>query len=328
MNRDIWVICDNECYNSEHNLQLINKSKHLAELKNTAFSVICIGLPDENAFVDIESYGVNKIIFMETVSQDILIHINILEQLVKERKPELLMFPSTIYSKALSAALSSRLQAGLVADCIDITVDAAGDFIYSRAAINDSVIARIKCINSDYELCTVKKNVFMVSHFMLKSKPVIEKSIYTPQEFSDTLNPSLNILSHTLIVKKMAVEINSKVVFAIGRGVKEKDTVDTIKKLADKYKAGLVGTRAAVEEGLIDKERQVGQSGASICPDVYVGFGISGASQHMVGIRNAKLVIAVNTDENAPIFNFADYAIVDNLNNVLKKLCILSKTEF
>lgn len=175
MNRDIWVVCDNECYNSEHNLQLINKSKHLAELKNIVFNVICIGIPDENALEDIKSYGVNKIIFTETVFQEILIHINILERLVKERKPELLMFPSTIYSKALSAALSSRLQAGLVADCIDITVDAAGDFIYSRVAINDSVIARIKCINSDYELCTVKNNVFMVSHFMLKRKPVIEK---------------------------------------------------------------------------------------------------------------------------------------------------------
>lgn len=126
----------------------------------------------------------------------------------------------------------------------------------------------------------------------------------------------------------MAVEINSKVVFAIGRGVKEKYTADIIKKLAYKYKAGLIGTRAAVEEGLIDKEQQVGQSGASICPDVYVGFGISGASQHMVGIRNAKLVIAVNSDENAPIFNFADYAIVDNLNNVIKNLCRLSKIEF
>lgn len=324
MGKDIWVICDNDCYNSNHNLQLINKAKQLSTHRNRALHVICIGLPDENAFDDIGVYGIDSIIYTETETKDILMHINILDRLIREKKPELLMFPSTMYAKALSAALSSRLQAGLVADCIDITVDGDGGYIYARAAINDSVIARIKCMNSDYELCTVKQNVFMLSGCALTCKPVVEKYTFDTRESAGSRITPIHVLSQTIIDSREAVEINSNVVFAVGRGVKEKGTVELIRKLAAKYKAGLIGTRAAVEEGLIEKERQVGQSGASICPNLYIGFGISGASQHMVGIKNSKKVIAVNSDKNAPIFNYADYAIVDNLDNVLKDLSVVS----
>ena len=129
-----------------------------------------------------------------------------------------------------------------------------------------------------------------------------------------------------LVQKSKAPLDFSNIVFGIGRGVNE-DTYEIIKKLAQKIGAEIAGTRAVVEAGVMGKERQVGQSGINISPNVYVAFGISGATQHIVGIKNAKLVIAINQDENATIFDYADYKVVADVNDIAKALCDMIEVE-
>lgn len=106
--------------------------------------------------------------------------------------------------------------------------------------------------------------------------------------------------------------------FCIGRGAIQ--YVDEIYELARKYNACVTGTRPVVEDGILERDRQVGQSGKSVSPQIYVGFGVSGASQHLVGIRNSKTIIAINNDSKAPIFNFADYGVVANVEDIVREL--------
>lgn len=182
------------------------------------------------------------------------------------------------------------------------------------------------CINSEIEMCTVKNNVFNIGHNIDKKPVNIEFYDYKGDRES-------NISLYTTINRVLNKEKNnddftsSKLVFVVGRGVKGTETLNLLRKVASKYGAQILGTRAAVEEYLIEKNRQVGQSGISICPDIYVGFGVSGASQHIVGIKNSKIIIAVNKDKSAPIFNYADYAIIEDVTTILlelDKLCTLS----
>lgn len=318
MNKSIWVISDNTKYDSQHTLQLVSKANKLAEKKNTDISVICIGKYDESAFERLIEFGASNVIFCENSISDEAIHTDIIESLIKEKKPILIIFPATQFAKVVSATLSSRFGAGLTADCIDITIDTDESFVFSRAAINNSVIARIKCIRSEFEMCTVKQNVFPLLKSTFEKKGFIEKfdfPINKPSTFT-----LIDIIKKSIRKNDSTIMNTTKIVFAVGRGIKNKDTLELLKKVAKKYNAEIVGTRAAVEAGLIEKSRQVGQSGISICPNIYVGFGISGASQHIVGIKNSKIIIAVNSDENAPIFNYADYSILDDVNAVLKEL--------
>jgi len=319
MNKNIWVICDGMIFDSKHILQLLNKANILAKQINVDVFVISIGKYDEYTLKRLFQFGATNVLFCENDNCDEAIHSNILGNMIQEKKPGLLIFPATQFSKVVAATLSSRFEAGLTADCIDIELDTEGIFIFSRAALNNSVIARIKCANFKIQMCTVKENVFPLLECTTEKNVCIEKFNYSIGEIFEF--PKIDILKKSLIQKENTVSLNlAKVVFAVGRGVNNGETIKLIRKVAKKYKAEIIGTRGAVEEGLVERSRQVGQSGISICPNVYIGFGISGASQHMVGIKNSKIIIAINSDENAPIFNYADYSVLDDVKSVLKEL--------
>lgn len=324
MKRSIWVICDECKFDSDYILQLLGKAKILAKQSDRDVSMICIGKEDEESFKRLFEFGADNIIFYENNVQNERVFIEIISNMMKEKQPSLLMFSDSQFAKVVAASLSSRFESGLTADCIDVELDEDDKFIFSRAALNDTVVARIKCINSNFQMCTIKKSSVPIPESKLENAcGNIEKF---DMKIDDKLNKNLiEIIERVIKEDENKIDLNSaKVVFAIGRGVKNLETVSLIKKIAKKLDAEVIGTRAAVEEGLIEKERQVGQSAISICPNIYFGFGISGASQHMVGIKNAKIIIAVNSDKEASIFNYSDYAIVDDLNNVLKELDILT----
>lgn len=167
-------------------------------------------------------------------------------------------------------------------------------------------------------MCTVRKNVF--SNYV---KEYMEQG------------PVKEYVSETLCarhkgIKKLSSEIcqvisdgkleNASVVFAFGRGIENEKVLKLLYQVADYFGAEVAGTRPVVEDGWLDRSRQVGQSGISIHPSLYFAFGISGASQHIVGIKNAKCIVAINHDEGAPIFEFANYSIVDDCESVLLSL--------
>lgn len=315
----ICVISDNEGYASDHVLQLVSKSKMLAECYGMEVSVACIGAADQEAFKLLGNYGADKILFCEqqrvlSVSDYSLI----IEDMLRHQNPQAVLFTASSYGKKLAAVLSTRFESGLTADCTDIQYNAEEGFLFFRAAINDSVIVKIIGIHCRCIFGTVKKNVFMKKSCPRSAAVNVINYDFRLKEQQIQDQPELfNIMKAE---EKTVVEVNKySIVFCIGRGVNE-EIKNRIFRLAELCHAVVVGTRAVVEDNLIEKDRQVGQSGKSISPKLYIGFGVSGASQHLVGIRNADTVIAVNNDENAAIFNYADYSIIEDVETVVSEM--------
>lgn len=320
MKGEIFVVCTKVGqYHQDEMLQLLTKSSQLAFQSKGSVTAVCMGDFREDQFHTLMEYGADRILFHECLPplsnnriRDLVIG------MIKEKKPEVVLFPASDQGKRLSAVLSAHFEAGLTADCIDIGMETDGDFYFTRAAMNDSVIAKIRCMNCDLKMGTVKSGVFVKEKCEKKQLGTIENFYMEPNPQGEEL---IEVLKQVFCKKKSQIEIGkASLVFCIGRGVKQSGTYERICRLADLCHAEITATRAGVEELFIDKERQVGQSGKSISPRLYISFGVSGASQHMVGIKNAGIVVAVNHDPHAPIFSYADYAIVDEIEEVVREL--------
>lgn len=311
----IWTICFGGDEERISGLQLVNKAYDLSRKKNVDSVAICIGEVDTDLFQQLTMNGADYIISANYSRHEKADIAEILKQMIQEYTPEMIMFNGNSMGKWLAAVCSTAFSAALTADCIDITLDDNGDYVFSRAALSNSVIARIKAIHTDIKMCTVKKNVFPNKEYEIKKEPEVINFDYEIQSSKSQIEV-LSREEFSVMETDMDWQ-NSKIVFAVGRGVTSQTYLNHINELAKRYHATVVGTRAAVEVGMVDEKRQVGQSGYSICPDIYVGFGISGACQHIVGIKNAKRIIAINKDDKAPIFDFADYKIINSVESVI-----------
>lgn len=319
--RGILVACGVNDIINEHTLQVLTKARELANDSNKQLLLLFVGEEKQEYFETASKYGVDKIIFCNCKEElGIWGFSDIVTEAINVHNPDTVFFLADTFGKGVAAIISTRFGAGLTADCIEIVYDPNDKkFNFLRAALSDSVIAKITCINCDLQLCTIKKDVFVQKEQTnWKQANITNLNVDLSSIFSDE-KPEILEVSQITETKKVDIT-KFPIVFGIGRGASTASNLQAINKLAEKYGACVVGTRAVVEENIITKEFQVGQSGKSISPKIYVAFGISGASQHLVGIKNAGTIIAVNTDKNAPICQYADYAIIDDVNNVLGEI--------
>ncbi len=317
--KEVWVICDLERQDGRHYLQLVCKAHMLAKSLNAVVSAICLGRHNEVAFESLKTAGAARIIHCECEDLgNAVVAADIVGQLIESRPPFLVIMPATWLGKNIAACLSARFNVGLTADCVNIEVDEHNEVVFSRTALNDSVIARIKCQNSQFLMCTVKPDSFDVVPNSAENGILLERFSHRPDKSAVSI---MEIIEKRALSRPVQLNLHAaKLVFSVGRGIGKGKTLDLLHKVAQKFRAEVVGTRAAVESGLIEKSRQVGQSGINISPNIYVSFGVSGASQHVVGMRNSRMIVAVNSDDSAPIFNYADYAFVGDAFEVLKGL--------
>lgn len=319
--KEILVVCDSCTVMNDHMAQMISKARTLADKGGHLVSVLYIGDERESTIKEISECGADFLILgTGCTTVGVWKYSDIITSVIKKRKPELILFQASSFGKDIAAIISTRFEAGLTADCIDILYDPEEGFRFVRAAICDSVIAQISCINCDMNMGTVKEGVF--ERCSAERKSDIQVLSFPVEADEDAYDKNV-ICIDTRQAEQVKSEININeyaTVFCIGRGASSPECVEAIYALAKKYHACVVGTRPVIEEGIMKKERQVGQSGKSISPQLYVGFGVFGASQHLVGIRNAKKIIAVNKDPNAPIFDYADYSIVADVKELLNEL--------
>ena len=315
----IWIVSEYNQYNTPEVLQLLQKANELKKETHSTVWVICIGQSSEEQFDALQNYGATNVLYGALQSFDLETYIYVLEQMIAAFEPELIIFTDKQESKLIAAKLSNRLEVGLTADCIDILVDDKNEYVFLRTAINDTVIANIKCVRSKYQMCTVKSNIFQAKKVEHAEKIEVHR-FQDIEEFKNRKN-YITIIERTKRYSSNDRDIQkAKVVFAVGRGIRNKETFEIVKKVANHWGAEIVGTRVAVEEGWIDSNRQIGQSGISIAPDLYISFGVSGSIQHMIGLKNTKTIVAINNDSTAPIFNYADYCIVEDLNKILQEM--------
>ncbi|WP_124067177.1 electron transfer flavoprotein subunit alpha/FixB family protein [Clostridium sp. E02] len=323
MGKGIWVYFDDTDINNAQNTYGI-LGKALALSRNLESPVIAFGIGkfNEDEIADLYMHGANEVLLNNfQVNPSGEEYAWIVDQVVSRYKPDLMIFPSTEMGKEISARLSITQKVGLTADCIDITRTQAGNnYIYSRAAINSSIIAQIECVNSNTELCTVKENIFNSLIALCKSKSDV-KYYERPTVSQHIHKGKVELISQRAAEGIETIDFtSSKVVLGAGRGLQNLEEFNLFIEVAKKSNCEYGGTRALVESGIIKKNRQIGQSGISICPDIYVAFGISGATQHIAGIKESKVVVAVNIQPDAPIFKYANYAIVSDAVSILNQM--------
>lgn len=300
-----------------HELLSIGK-KLKDELKEELCAVLlgndAAGLCDELA-----SYGADKIYLVENPRLDAYntdVFSTVITALVTRHKPSIMLYPATITGRDLAPRVAGAIGCGLTADCTGLAIK-DGLLLQTRPAFGGNIMADILCPNTRPQMSTVRPNV------MKKNQPVSgARAVVVRENVSIDKN-----LARVKVVERKVTHAHggekleeARVIVSGGRGVKSKEKFKMLEELAGLLDGTVGASRAAVDMGLKPKPRQVGQSGTTVSPKLYLSCGISGAVQHIVGMRSSDVIVSINKDPNAPIFNVSKYGIVGNLHEILPKL--------
>jgi electron transfer flavoprotein alpha subunit len=306
-------------------LELLGKASELAKELNTKVSAY---LPCEkvgNMATVLFSYGADNVYVMEHAElKDIrsVPYTKALVEAIKQDTPSIVLFGATRAGRDIAPRVASKLKAGLTADCTELKIGPYADnksgkkyeqLLYQiRPAFGGNIIATI--INPEWhpQMATVREGVMK-----MKDPDKSRKGNVIPVTVSyDQIELSVKVIKKMIEEKKVNLT-GANIIVAGGMGVGSKDNFDMIKEFADLIGGEVGASRAAVDQGWIAKDHQVGQTGVTVRPKLYVAFGISGSIQHKAGMDESLKIIAVNNDPDAPIFNFAHIKIVGDVNTVI-----------
>ena len=235
-------------------------------------------------------------------------------QILRKYKPEIILMGATGLGRDLAGAVATAVGTGLTADCTGLSIDDKHNLMQTRPAFGGNIMATIMCDKFRPQMATVRPHVMpMPEKHAGRTGEIVRETC--PMQEEDILVKVLEIVHDS---NKDAVDVaGADVVVSGGRGMMGKENFALLKELADEI-GGVVGaSRSAVDAGWMPQERQVGQTGKTVRPKIYVACGISGAIQHLVGMQDSEVIIAINRDKDAPIFEVATYGIVGDVFQVI-----------
>ncbi len=239
-----------------------------------------------------------------------------LRQLIQARKPNLVLMPHTYQVREFAPKLAAGLGRSFLSDCVGYRVD-NGALIFTRQLFQGKMNADISFAEAPPYFASVQAGSFRADQVVMGQKAATVESFSATIEADQVRTKPLERFQEA----KRTVDLTqAEVIVAVGRGIKEQDNLALVQKLADALGGEVGGSRPICDNGWLPMERQIGSSGQTVAPKLYVGLGISGAIQHLVGMKASRTVVAINKDPNAPIFEVADYGIVANLFDVVPAL--------
>ena len=309
-------------------LELVGKGKDLAKDLGTEVTAVLIGSDVMGLTKELAEYGADRIIVVddpELKEYRTEPYAHALAEVIKKYKPEIMLVGATAIGRDLGPRVSARIHTGLTADCTQLDI---GDFpinpipgreqlhnqlLMTRPAFGGNTIATIACPNFRPQMATVRPGVMQKAERVEGAQAVIE-------EFNPGFVPNNKYVEILDIVKAVSdVEdiMDAKILVSGGRGVGSAENFKLLDDLAEALGGTVSCSRAVVDAGWKSKDLQVGQTGKTVRPHVYFAIGISGAIQHLAGMEESDIIIAINKDETAPIFDAADYGIVGDLFKVV-----------
>lgn len=300
------------------NIKLIWKAKRIVH-RNTEINIFLWGCPSESLLKKIRNSGVQEMTVFscsEKAEYDEKVAVKYLYEALrdKNKKDNILLIVSSIWGRAVASRLALKFQTGLTADCVDIKIDEESNkLIQSRMLNGGTIKAKITCDANGIQMATVQGATLEDEPIELESDFQL-KQIEVESELADIKQIRINTQIRGQKSNKHGIYL------VCGRGVKSRENLQYIYEFAKKCNWGFGATRPVVEEKWIEREYQIGQSGSCIEPSLYICFGVSGAVQHMIGVRGNPDIIAVNLDSNAEIKNYADVFIHDDAMEVFKYL--------
>jgi electron transfer flavoprotein alpha subunit len=319
MSNSIWVFAEaKEGKIKKVALEMISEAKKMAEKLGGDVSAVLMGQNVEPLAEQLGHYGANKVYLADhEVLKDYTTdaYSKVLTELIKENEPSIVLYGATILGKDLSPRVAARLEAGLATDCTGVGLD-DGKLTVTRPMFAGKAYTDISFSGSKTNMASVRPNALPVTPPDESKKPEIIKVDVninpddirtTIQEFVKTAGERADLTEAEIIVSG-------------GRGMKGPENFQMLEELADVLGATVGASRAAVDAGWKAVSDQVGQTGKVVSPNLYIACGISGAIQHLAGMSTSKFIVAINKDSDAPIFQKADYGIVDDLFKVIPVL--------
>ena len=299
--------------------ELLGEAKRLAG-ENVKVKGVLIGNDLKDAINTLKTKNVDEIIVVEGKEYEHYNTLNYaaaLEKVIKDEEPNIIFLGATSIGRDLGPRLSARLNCGLTADCTKLEV-IDGLLNATRPAFGGNLMATIVCPNTKPQMATVRPGVFAAVDNGKCDVITYVKGVNLPKE-------NVELVSEVKQVKNIENIEDAKILVSVGRGAAS--NIDQAKELATLLKGTVSSSRSLVDEGIMPSDRQVGQTGKTVKPELYLALGISGAIQHTVGMENSDYIVAINKDKGASIFSVADLGVVGDVNQILPLLIKRVKEE-
>ena len=318
--------------------ELLGEATRLAAPLNTEVVAVLLGSNIKDQADSLAEYGADKVIVVDDPAlKDYMTepYAHALASVINEFKPEIMLVGATAIGRDLGPTVSARVATGLTADCTSLEI---GDFpinpvpgkeqkhnqlLMTRPAFGGNTIATIACPDNRPQMATVRPGVMQ----KIEPKKGAKANIVEYNPGFEKNNKYVEIVEVVKAVKNIADIMDAKILVSGGRGVGSAENFKLLEDLADAIGGQVSCSRAVVDSGWKPKDLQVGQTGKTVRPNVYFAIGISGAIQHVAGMEESDIIIAINKDEDAPIFDVADYGVVGDLNKIVPQLTEKIKAE-
>lgn len=328
----IFVYCEiaEEGNITDVSLELLTKGRKLADELRTDLEAVVLGHKAMKLTKEMEGYGVNRVHIAEHEKLSpyrTLPHAAILTKLFEEQKPEIVLMGASPVGRDLAPRVASKLMCGLTADCTSLEIGDHYDkknnkeyknLLYQiRPAFGGNIVATIINPETRPQMATVREGV--MKREKVKNPPEMEVTQINAEDYLTDETEAVKIIERHIEEQKINIK-NSQILVSGGYGVGSKENFALLHELAEVLGGDVGASRAAVDAGFAEHERQVGQTGVTVRPKLYIACGISGAVQHRAGMEQSAKIISINTDPHAPINKIADYTINGDVENVIPKM--------
>lgn len=319
--KGVWVYCE---YRRGElagvSTELLGIGRELADKRGVSLSAVLIGGNTGDTAAELIKYGadvVYKIDKEELTDFTDDAYGAVLTDLIQQHKPEIVLAGASAIGRSFIPGVATTLNAGLTADCTKLEIrESDGALLQTRPAFGGNIMATIVCESSRPQMATVRSKVMKA----------MEPDENRAGEIVDVQPKDEHLVSRVKVLESVVSEASkvniqeSDILVSGGRGLESAKGFEIIKQLADQMSADVSASRAVVDAGWIPYPHQVGQTGKTVAPKLYIACGISGAIQHVAGMQSAEVIVAINRDKDAPIFDVADYGIVGDLFDIVPKL--------
>ena len=326
-NSGIAVVCSLETDGSFKNVtfELLGAARSLAE--KTGEQVIALVCADESCDVSVlRDFGADKVFVLSHRKAgffELEADVSAISSIISEILPSKVLFPATDYGRVLAPEVAARLHCGITADCTDFDIDAEGHLVQIRPALGGNITAHIISPSTLPQMATARPSVFKKREYKTEN---FEK-IVVKNDFPLLAEKVLKLNEKSIITNSCAKIEDARIVVSVGSGVSSRELVQRFSDFAQSIGGVLACSRKIVEKGWLEQSLQVGQSGKTITPDIYFAIGISGAVQHLAGMKSSGFIVAVNTDKSAEIFNYSDLGFVMDAGEWLNQAEKFFKTQ-
>ncbi|ENY8408209.1 electron transfer flavoprotein subunit alpha/FixB family protein [Clostridioides difficile] len=317
----VWVIGEQrEGKINPVTIELIGEGRKLADQLGKELAVVIAGYEVEKEVKELLHYSVDKVYYInDPLLKDFTTdgYAISIANLIERKKPEVVLVGATSIGRDIAPRIAGKVGTGLTADCTKLEIDSTDNkLLQTRPAFGGNLMATIVCPKNRPQMSTVRPGVMAKAVRNESETGILE--VVTPELTEKMIRTRL---VEILPQEKKSVNLtDARIIVSGGRGLKRAEGFELIKELADKLGAEIGASRAAVDSGWIEHSHQVGQTGTTIRPELYIACGISGAIQHLAGMSDSKYIVAINKDAKAPIFSICDYGIVGDLYEIIPEM--------